>query len=142
VTSLGYTRFYLGDFTGAALNLQEAVAKGGDAYPILWLYLADARIGGQDAKKNLQNNAAGLKPVEWPFPVIELFLDRRTSADMVAVAIKPAEQSEAQYYLGQWHLLRDHRAASIEALRKAVETCPKNFIEFAGAVAELKRLEH
>jgi hypothetical protein len=86
--------------------------------------------------------SAGLKPVECPFPVIELFLDRRTSADMVAAAIKPTEQSEAQYYLGQWHLLRDDRAASIEALRKAVETCPKNFIEFAGAVAELKRLEH
>ena len=91
---------------------------------------------------NLQNNAADLKPAEWPFPVIELFLDRRSPADMVAATTKPNEQCEAQYYLGEWHLLRDERAASIEALRKAVETCPKGFNEFAGAVAELKRLGH
>jgi tetratricopeptide (TPR) repeat protein len=141
VTELGYTRFYLGDFTGALLNLQEAVANGSSAYPILWLYLADARIGGQDIKRNLQNNSAGLKPAEWPFPVIELFLDRRTPADMLAAAaMKPDEQCEAQYYLGEWYLLRNERAASIEALRKSVETCPKGFIEFAGAVVELKRL--
>jgi hypothetical protein len=89
----------------------------------------------------LQNNAAGLKPAVWPYPVIELFLDRRTPADMLAAATKP-EECEAQYYLGEWHLLRDERAASIEALRKSVETCPKQFIEFAGAVAELKRLGH
>jgi hypothetical protein len=76
------------------------------------------------------------------FPVIELFLDLRTPADTLAAAIKPDEQCEAQYYLGEWHLLRDDRAASIEALRKSVETCPKGFIEFDGAVAELKRLGH
>jgi tetratricopeptide (TPR) repeat protein len=139
-TSLGYTRFYLGDFIGAALNLQEAVANGSSAYPILWLYLADARVGGRDIKRNLQNNAAGLKPAEWPFPVIDFFLDRRTPADLLAAASKPDGQCEAQYYLGEWHLLRDERGASIEALRKAVDICPKNFSEFAGAVAELKRL--
>jgi hypothetical protein len=61
---------------------------------------------------------------------------------MVAAAIKPDELCEAQFYLGQWHLLRHERADSIEALRKAVEMCPKDFNEFAGAVAELKRLGH
>ena len=30
--------------------------------------------------------------------------------------------------------------AAIEALRHAVESCPKSFIEYGGAVAELKRL--
>ena len=59
---------------------------------------------------------------------------------MVAAADKPEERCEAQFYLGQWHLLRDARANSIEALRNAVESCPKSFIEYAGALAELKRL--
>ena len=80
--------------------------------------------------------------VEHSKSVIELFLGQRTSRDTVAAATKPNELCEGQFYLGQWHLLRDERADSIEALRKAVESCPKNFIEFAGAVAELKRLEH
>jgi len=59
---------------------------------------------------------------------------------MVAAADKPEERCEAQYYLGQWLLLRDDRANSIEALRNAVKTCPKDFVEYAGALAELKRL--
>jgi len=60
---------------------------------------------------------------------------------MVAAVDKPEERCEAQYYLGQWQLLRDDRANSIEALRNEVKSCPKEFIEYAGALAELKRLE-
>src|SRR5262249_49949950 len=81
-----------------------------------------------------------LKPAEWPFPIVELFLGRRTPAAVLDAARDPGERCEAQFYLGQWHLLRDKRADSIEALRKAVEACPKDFNEYAGAVAELKRL--
>ena len=61
---------------------------------------------------------------------------------MVVAAIKSNERCEAQFYLGQWHILRDERADAIEALRKAVETCPKEFIEYTDAVIELKRLGH
>jgi len=52
----------------------------------------------------------------------------------------PEERCKAQFYLGQWHLLREERANSIEALRNAVKSCPKGFIEYIGALAELKRL--
>ena len=58
----------------------------------------------------------------------------------MAAADKPEERCEAQFYLGQWHLLRDDRANSIKALRNAVKSCPKNFVEYTGALAELKRL--
>jgi hypothetical protein len=58
----------------------------------------------------------------------------------MAAATKPDELCEAQFYVGQWHLLRNERAASIDALRKAVKICPKDFNEYTGAVAELKRL--
>jgi len=136
--NLGFAHFYRGDFVAAALNFRDA--GDGTAYRILWLHLASARIGGQDIKRNLQEKSAALNPAEWPFPVIELFLGRRTPLEMVAAAIKPDELCEAQFYLGQWHLLRDERVASIEALRKAVEICPRDFNEYAGAVAELKRL--
>jgi tetratricopeptide (TPR) repeat protein len=139
-SSLGYAHFYQGDFAAAALDLQEAV-DGTNAYPILWLYLARARTGRQDAKKDLEQMAAGLKPEQWPSPVIKLFLEQGTPEAMMAAADKPEEQCEAQYYLGQWLLLRGDRANSIEALRNAVKSCPKDFVEYAGALAELKRLE-
>ena len=137
--TLGYARFNQGEFAAAALDLQEAV-DGTDAYPILWLYLSRARAGRQDAKRDLEQGVAGLKPEQWPFPVVKLFLEQGTPEAMVAAADKPEERCEAQYYLGQWLLLRDDRANSIEALRNAVKSCPKNSIEYAGALAELKRL--
>src|SRR5262249_10951157 len=113
---------------------------GTSAYPMLWLYLADTRSGGKNAKRDLQKNAASLKRAEWPFPVVELYLGWRTPPAMLAAARGPGERCSGQFYLGQWQLLRDKRADSIKALRKAVEACPKDFNEYARAVAELKRL--
>jgi len=46
----------------------------------------------------------------------------------------------AQFYAGEWQLLRGDRAAAAAALKMAVETCPKSFIEFKGAKAELTRI--
>jgi hypothetical protein len=76
------------------------------------------------------------KSAQWPSPVIKLFLEQGTPEAMVAAA-DPDERCEAQYYL--WHLLRDEHANSIEALRNAIKSCPKDFIEYADALAELKR---
>ena len=81
-----------------------------------------------------------MKPAQWPSPVIKMFLEQGTPEAMVAAADKPEDRCEAQYYLGQWYLMRDARARAIEPLHNAVNRCPKTFIEYAGALAELKRL--
>jgi tetratricopeptide (TPR) repeat protein len=145
--SLGYALYDGGDFAAASLNFREAaalnfrdLADGPSAYPMLWLYLADTRSGAKDAKSHLQESATRLKPGEWPFPVVELYLGRRSPGGMITPGMTPAERCEAQFYLGQWHLLQKKRADAIQALRSAVESCPKDFNEYAGAVAELKRL--
>jgi hypothetical protein len=36
--------------------------------------------------------------------------------------------------------MRNNRAAAVDRLKAAAETCPKNFVEYVGAQAELKRL--
>jgi tetratricopeptide (TPR) repeat protein len=136
--NLGFAHFHRGDFAAAALNFRNA--GDGTAYRILWQHLASARIGGRDIKMNLQEKSAGLNPAEWPFPVIELFLGRRAPMELMAAATNPDQLCEAQFYLGEWHLLRHERAPSIESLRKALKICPSDFNEYAGAVAELKRL--
>ena len=58
----------------------------------------------------------------------------------LAAARNTDERCEAQYYIGEWQLLRDARVEAVTALRFAAETCKKNFIEYYGAIAELKRL--
>jgi len=54
-----------------------------------------------------------------------------------AAAISAARR---HYYVGEWHLLHDARTDAIAAFRRAAETCKRNFIEYYGAVAELKAL--
>jgi lipoprotein NlpI len=81
-----------------------------------------------------------LKPSDWPYAVVELFLGQRTAEATLAAPGKPDERCEAQFYIGEWQLLRADRPAAIESLRTAASTCPKDFVEFMDAQAELKRL--
>jgi lipoprotein NlpI len=105
---------------------------------VLWLYLARARSGPQIAAAGLETNAKKLKQPDWPYPVVELFLGRRTPEATFAAASD--DRCEAQFYIGEWHLLRGNRPAAMVALKAAVETCPKAFIEYKFAQAELQRL--
>ncbi|MFY9317354.1 MAG: hypothetical protein WAO95_17585 [Burkholderiales bacterium] len=47
---------------------------------------------------------------------------------------------EANFYVGQWQLTKGDRASATTSLRTALEQCPKTFLEYFGAVHELKRL--
>ncbi len=84
---------------GAALNDQhktdEAIAEYNaairldpkNAYPVPWLYLARARSGAQIAAAELETNGKKLKQPGWPYPVVQLFLGRRTPEATLALAI-------------------------------------------------------
>lgn len=137
----GHAYFYAANFGAAASdfarNLQE---KPDDGYSVMWLYLARARSGSQNASKELETNAAQLKQSDWPYPVIELYLWRRTPEEILAATSKPDERCEALFYVGEWHLLRGDQATAAPTLKAAADTCPKTFIEYTGAQAELKRL--
>jgi lipoprotein NlpI len=103
-----------------------------DAYSLIWFYLSRERAGENGAAE-LEAKAAKLKRMEWPYPVIELYLGGRSPAEVLSVASKADERCEAQFYGGEWHLLRGHRAEAAAALQAAVDTCQKNFVEYPGA---------
>ena len=109
------------------------------AYPAIWHYLARER-GGENGAAELEANAARLRSKDWPYPVIELCLGRRSLAEVLSLASKPAERCEAQFYTGEWYLLRGNRAAAATALQAAADICSKDLSEYQGALAELKRL--
>ena len=143
--SRGYLHFYAGDFAKAADDLARvAGAEPDDLYAALWAYLAVSRTDAANAsKKSLaaaaaRSNAAPNR--SWPHPVLELLLGSRTIAATLAAAATPAEHCEAQFYGGEWMLLHGDRGGAITALRDAEGSCPKTFIEYKGARAELKRL--
>ena len=135
----GYLYFYMGDFAVAAADLLRANDIADNAYAMLWRYLARGHLK-QDGAPELGVNAARLKNKDWPYAVIDFYLGRRSLAEMRAAAGKPDEKCEAEFYLGEWHLLRGNNADARAALLAAADTCPKTFIEYIGAVAELKRL--
>ncbi len=137
----GYANFYAAHYGAAASDLARAVAdKPADAYPALWLFIARSRAGDQSAAAELAANAKQLKATEWPYAVVELFLGQRTAEATLAAPAKPDERCEAQFYIGAWQLLQSDRAAGIESLRTAATTCPKDFVEFMDAQAELRRI--
>jgi lipoprotein NlpI len=130
-----------GDLARAIIDFGEAVRlKPGDAYPVLWLYFVRERVGNRAAVSELEQNAQQLKRTDWPYPVVELYLGQRTPDATLSAPTKPNDRCEAQFYIGEWQLLRADRAAAAVSLKAAVDTCPKDFVEFTGARAELKRL--
>jgi rhomboid protease GluP len=112
----------------------------------LWNYILGGHTGknGDWGERNIRL-ATGTRLARlnktWPFPVIEFYLGNRSAAEMMSAASTPSEQCEAQFYLGERHLLRGNRAAATTHLRVAASTCPKNFYEYHGATAELKRIQ-
>jgi lipoprotein NlpI len=107
---------------------------------VFWLYLARSRLGGRDPVAELADNAAKLKPPEWPYPIVELFLGSRTPAATLGAANGVNQRCEAQFYVGEWYVLHRDGAAA-DSLKAAIEICPKHLIEYSSAQAELKRLQ-
>jgi tetratricopeptide (TPR) repeat protein len=135
----GYVNSILGNYDAAASDLGRVLLADDDAYAALWYFLANWRSGKQSPMA-LEVFASKLKPAEWPYPVVQLFLGRKTPDQVLAAAGKPNELCEAQFYVGAWHAYRGERVAATAPLRAAVDSCPKWFAEYHGAQAELKRL--
>jgi len=110
-----------------------------DSTKMLWLYLA-RRHSGQDAAAELSAHAARVKDKSWPYPIIDFYLGRRSADEMLSEVAEPGEQCEAHFFLGEWQLLRGNKTDAKSAFQAAVDVCPKRFLVYDGAVAELKRL--
>ena len=96
---------------------------------------------GEQGEAELEANTGRLKSKEWPYAVVELYVGKRSPSATLDAAIKPDDRCEAQFYIGEWHVLKGNVDEAQTALKAAVETCPRTFIEYTSAVAELKRLK-
>jgi tetratricopeptide (TPR) repeat protein len=136
----GYLHFYVGAFSAAAADLARVVAaEPDDVYAMLWRHLAAARAGVAGDDGRLERAATAAR-TDWPAPVIALFLGGQSAETTIAAARTPAHECEAQFYVGEWKLLRKDKAGAAAAWQVAVDRCPRSFIEYKGARAELQRL--
>jgi lipoprotein NlpI len=106
-------------------------------YPGLWLFLAET---GAQAKAELKGRAAKFPQKAWPWPAVQYLLGESDAQRTLADAKAPGDQCEAQFYIGAGLLARNAKDEGLAYLRKAVEICPKNFIEYIRAAAQLKAL--
>ena len=137
----GLVRYYQGEFAKAVDDFKRIVDTQANPYSTLMLYLSRARAGRKEARDELSKSADKLNKEQWPYPVVELFLGRKQAAAVEAAAKTPGEKCEAQFYVGEWQLTRNAKPAAQKALQSAADNCPKDFVEYRGAVEELKRLK-
>ncbi len=135
----GYLHFYAGEFAAAADDLARVLAsEPDDTYVTLWRHMAAARAAMPNGGRVELGTPSG--NTEWPAPVLELMRGSRTDEATLTAARTPAQQCEAQFYVGEWRFLHGDRPGAVAAWQAAVDRCPKSFIEYKGARAELRRL--
>ena len=82
----------------------------------------------------------------WPAPVIRMFLGQTQAADVLAAADdadpgkKKRQVCEANFFGGEWVLRAGAKDEAARLSRLAAADCPKIFVQWFAANAELKAL--
>ncbi len=130
----GHTADAVADFKKAA----ELNPK--DAYAALWRDLAERR---NNAPSHLAEAAKQLDMTVWPAPVIHHFLGELNAEQTLGAAFdtdpktKRAQTCEANFYSGEFALLKKDKKEARRLLKLAANDCPQSFIESTAAIAEL-----
>jgi lipoprotein NlpI len=111
-----------------------------DAYAALWRDLAERR---NNAPGHLAEAAKQLDMTVWPGPVIREFLGDLNAEQTFGAAfdtdpqIKVAQTCEANFYSGEFAVLKKNKKEAQRLLKLAADTCPPSFIESTAALSEL-----
>jgi rhomboid protease GluP len=132
--------FYQGDFKGASADLLRALELRSDIHAALFRYLA-RKSAGEVAEAELKVNAKHTTIKVWPYAFAELYLGKRLPQDLMHAAVKQSDRCQAQFYIGEWQILKNNAAEGVAALNAAAEICPKDAVEYKAAIAESKRLK-
>jgi lipoprotein NlpI len=140
---LGY--FYEGRFVESEIDLRRAFEMRPEPYQALWLYFASGHNGRNEVNA-LRSVSAQAADAQWPIPLLKLLLnaslpEASLPEDAISIAGKPEQRCEAKFFLAEWHLMNGADAQAASMLREAATICPKNYIEYSAAVAELRRLK-
>jgi lipoprotein NlpI len=111
-----------------------------DAYAALWRELAERR---NNAPSHLAEAVKQLDMAVWPAPVIRHFLGELNAEQTFGAAFetdpktKLAQTCEANFYSGEFALLKKNKKEAQRLLKLAADDCPQSFIESTAAIAEL-----
>ena len=128
----------------AATDLAKALSlKPADANAMLWLHLARAKAGADDAAE-VRANAAKVNHALWPAPLIDYLTGKADDAAVLAKAneaqgkTRTNQLCEANLFLGQDDLAKGRRPQGLERLQAAVRACDAASREAKLARADLQ----
>lgn len=111
-----------------------------DPYTALWLDLSERRNG---VANRLAETSKQLDMTAWPAPVVRQFLGELSAAQTIAAAAdqdpkkQAAQTCEANFYSGEFALLKKNKPEATRLLKLAAKDCPLEFVESTAAIAEL-----
>jgi lipoprotein NlpI len=144
--SRGVREFAVGRLAEAAADFEQYVRLAPtNPYGPLWLHLARANVGTNDMAE-FTANLAKVDRGYWPNPILALY-QGQSKPDQLRAATseddpggRRGHQCQADFYLAEYLLLRQDRAAARTLLEHAAEGCPPVFREHFLATAELLRI--
>jgi lipoprotein NlpI len=110
----------------------------------IWLQMTRARRG-LDARETLEQELRGLKEEAWPASILRFYLGRIDREALMASASAPDDKErkgrecEARYYAAERLLVEGAKADAVALLEQAARDCPRNFIEYDSALAQLNK---
>jgi lipoprotein NlpI len=142
--SRGRLNLFIGALPKALADLNQASELSPKyAYAALWLDIANER---SNLPSRLPEAMQRIDMAKWPGPVIRLYLGQLTPEAVLAAAADPDSETqkgqvcEANFYTGELALQRADKDGATRLFRLATAGCPKSFIEYDSAVAEIKAL--
>jgi tetratricopeptide (TPR) repeat protein len=141
----GRTELYSGALDKALADLDLASELDPKyAYAALWLDIVAKR---SNLPGRLVEATTHIEMTRWPAPIIRLYLGQLTPAAVIAAADDPnaytreGQLCEAHFYIGELALQQGSKERAKAQFDAAEALCPKNFLEYAAAAAELKALD-
>jgi lipoprotein NlpI len=142
--SRGLAFLYSGNFPKAQADVTEASKLDPrDPYSAIWAEIVAQRT---KAPSRLKEALSQLRSQAWPAPVVRMYLGQIKSDAVLAAANDPdatkkeGEICEAQFYSGEWALQGGDKGEATRLFKLAAKACPKDFLEWTAANAELKAL--
>jgi lipoprotein NlpI len=114
-------------------------------YAALWLHIIEARQHKDDTAE-LKEVAQKANLSNWPGPVLKFYLGQMTEEDLMAAATDPDPEThvghvcEVNFYAGEDALAHQKRTEALARFRAVHDRCIKDYIEYGGALAQLKQL--
>jgi len=111
-----------------------------EAYLPIWIYMLEARDDKAKAAAAFAQRVKELRAKVWPYPVASFYLSQMSVEQLDAAAADNDQKCEANFYVGEWHLLKGDVAYARKRFEQASAACPSNLMERDMAAIEAKRL--